>query len=63
LAACIAALLVLGTLILSSASATLAQTKFNNSYYLLVHQLTRGILPGLILGFVAYKLSIEKSGG
>ncbi|HOX30473.1 MAG TPA: putative lipid II flippase FtsW [Candidatus Paceibacterota bacterium] len=53
-------LLVIGVLILSSASAILSQAKFHNSYYLLVHQITNGIIPGLILGTVAYFMSLEK---
>lgn len=46
---------VLGVLILSSASAMMAQAKFHYSYYLIKHQIVMGILPGLILGFLAYK--------
>jgi cell division protein FtsW len=53
-------LLVIGILILSSASAVLSQAKFHNSYYLLIHQITNGIIPGLILGFVAYMTGLEK---
>jgi len=56
----VATLLVLGILILSSASAILSQAKFHDSYYLLTHQITRGILPGIVLGFIAYKCNLEK---
>ncbi len=53
-------LLVIGVLILSSASAVLSLTKFHNTYYLLVHQIINGILPGLFLGFIAYKMGLGK---
>jgi cell division protein FtsW len=50
-------LVVVGILILSSASAVLSQSKFQNSYYLLIHQITNGVLPGLFFGLIAYKLN------
>jgi cell division protein FtsW len=53
-----AAILILGILILSSASALLSQSKFHDSYYLIKHQLLMGILPGLFLGFLAYKVPL-----
>jgi len=59
LAAVITMALVLGILILSSASATLSQSKFNDSYYLIKHQLALGIIPGIFLGFLAYKIPLE----
>ena len=43
-------LTVMGLVILASASSYLGQSKFNDSYYYLKHQLTNGLLPG-ILGF------------
>jgi cell division protein FtsW len=53
-------ILVIGVLILSSASAVLSQAKFQNSYYLLIHQIVNGIVPGLVIGFIAYKMGLEK---
>lgn len=50
---------ILGVLILSSASASFSLAKYDDSYYLLWHQIVFGIIPGLILGFIAYKTPIE----
>jgi len=47
-----ASILVLGILILSSASAFLAQSRYHDSYYLLKHQILLGVIPGLVLGFI-----------
>jgi len=58
LLAAVAAAVVLGVLILSSASAQLSQLKYDDSYYLIAHQLIAGILPGLIAGIIAYKMPI-----
>lgn len=54
------AILVFGILILSSASAQFSQLKFHNSFYLLQHQILMGIIPGLILGLIAYIIPIDK---
>ncbi|MCU0653005.1 MAG: putative lipid II flippase FtsW [Candidatus Pacebacteria bacterium] len=59
LLASVGAMLLLGILILSSASASLSQFKYDDSYYLIVHQLLMGIFPGLVFGFVAYKIPME----
>ncbi|UMX47434.1 MAG: putative lipid II flippase FtsW [Candidatus Nealsonbacteria bacterium DGGOD1a] len=58
LLAVIITMMVLGILILSSASAMLAQSKFHYSYYLIKHQAMMGILPGFFLGFLAYKIPL-----
>jgi len=50
----VAGMLILGLLILSSASALMSQSRFHDSYYLLRHQLLLGVLPGLFMGLVAY---------
>jgi cell division protein FtsW len=55
----VAAAVILGVLILSSASALLSQSKYQDSYYLIRHQLLLGIIPGLIAGVIAYKIPIE----
>ena len=59
LLASVAAIMVLGVLILSSASALLSQSKYHDSYYLIRHQLMMGILPGLILALAAYKVPLN----
>ena len=52
-------LIVLGILILSSVSAPLSQQKFGNTYYFLNHQLLFGLLPGIILGFLAFRMRLD----
>lgn len=52
-------LLILGVLILTSVSASLSQKKFGNPFYFLKHQILFGLIPGLILGFVAYKIHLD----
>lgn len=56
----IAFLVVFGIVILASVSAPLSQTKIGNSYYFLNHQIVYGLLPGLVLGFLAFKIRLEK---
>lgn len=53
------ALLILGILILASVSASISQEKFGNTYYFLNHQIVFGLLPGIILAFLAYKISLN----
>ena len=52
------ALVVLGLLILASVSATLSFERSGDTYYFLTHQIIFGLLPGLILGFLAYKINL-----
>jgi len=52
-------ILVLGILILSSASAFLSMSKYHDSYYLLKHQLLFGVLPGLMAGLIMFKIPVE----
>ena len=52
-------LLILGILILASVSASISQEKFGNTYYFLNHQIVFGLLPGIILAFLAYKISLN----
>jgi len=52
-------LVVLGILILSSVSASLSQEKFGTTYYFLNHQLLFGLLPGIILAFLAFKIRLD----
>jgi len=53
-----AILIVLGILILSSVSAVFSQEKFGTPTYFLFHQIMYGMAPGLILGFLAFKISL-----
>lgn len=53
------ALVIVGIIALTSASVVISQQKFENSAYYLFHQLIAGIIPGIILGFVAYKINLE----
>jgi cell division protein FtsW len=59
LLAVVVIVLLLGAMILSSASAMMAQVKYGDSYYLIRHQLIFGILPGLLAGFLAYKIPLS----
>lgn len=54
-----ASILILGILILSSTSAFLAQSRYHDSYYLLKHQILLGVIPGLMLGFIMFRLPTE----
>lgn len=50
----IAILVVFGLIMVSSASISQSQEKFQESYYYLKGQVLKGLLPGLILGLLAY---------
>jgi cell division protein FtsW len=52
-------LLVLGILILASVSAGFSQERFGRTTYYLFHQILYGLIPGLILGFIALKIKIS----
>lgn len=52
-------LLVFGILILASVSASISQQRFGNTYYFLNHQILFGLLPGIILGFLAFRMRID----
>jgi len=51
-------LLICGILILASASVSWAQKRVGNPIYFLVHQIGFGLLPGIILGYLIFKLPI-----
>lgn len=53
-----AALLILGILILASVSTSVSLEKFGNTYYFLKHQLLFGLIPGLTLAFLAFKINL-----
>ncbi|MFH1671279.1 MAG: FtsW/RodA/SpoVE family cell cycle protein, partial [Candidatus Portnoybacteria bacterium] len=54
------ALIALGLIILASVSASFSLRKFGDTYHLLKHQLIFGLFPGLILGYAAYRMSLER---
>lgn len=56
----ITALLCLGILILASVSSSYSLRFSDDTYFFLKHQLTRGIIPGLILGYLAFRLDLNR---
>lgn len=54
----VAGLIILGIIILASVSASISKEKFGNTYYFLNHQLLFGLLPGIILAFIIFRLPI-----
>ncbi|MFH1582663.1 MAG: putative lipid II flippase FtsW [bacterium] len=60
LAGTVITLLCLGLLILASVSASYSFARFNDTYHFLKHQLLFGLLPGLLLGYLAYRLDLNK---
>jgi len=59
LAGVVLALIVLGILILASVSASLSQERFGTTYYFLNHQILFGLIPGFLLGFLAFKIKLN----
>ena len=54
--ACLAFLVLAGLLALASASSNLGQTKFNDSFYYLKHQIFNGLSFGIVGFFLAYSI-------
>jgi len=52
-------LLMFGIIILASVSAAFSFKKFDDTAYLLRHQILMGLIPGLILGFILYKIDLS----
>lgn len=52
-----AIIVIFGLVMLSSASMVKSQETFDTTYYYLKHQLLYGLLPGLILAYLAYKIN------
>ncbi len=50
------AIVVLGLFILASASLSISTERFGHSYYFLLHQIIFGLLPGLLLFYLALKI-------
>ncbi|TFG35538.1 MAG: putative lipid II flippase FtsW [Parcubacteria group bacterium] len=59
LLAAITALMLFGIVILASVSSAYSFRKFGNTYYYLKHQIIFGLVPGLILGFLAFKTKLS----
>lgn len=55
----VGALIVLGLIILASASVVMGKERFGESYYYLRHQLIYGLFGGLVLGFVVYRIDYK----
>jgi len=55
----IIALILTGIVILASVSSAYSFKKFGNTYYFLKHQALFGLLPGLFLGFLLYRIKLS----
>jgi len=53
-----AILIILGIIILASVSASLSQERFGTTYYFLNHQLLFGLIPGIFLAFLAFRIKL-----
>ena len=51
--------LFLGILVLASVSAPISQKKFGDSFYYFRHQIIFGVIPGLILCLIFYKIDLN----
>ena len=60
LLALFAVLTIAGLVILSSASSDLGKTKFNDSYYYFKHQITKGLIPGIIGFLLASRIYYQR---
>lgn len=54
-----AILLIIGILILANVSAPFSQERFGKPTYYLFHQILWGIIPGILLGFIAFKINLS----
>jgi cell division protein FtsW len=52
-------LLIFGLLVLASVSAPLSQEKYGESFYYLRHQVIFGLIPGIILLLIFYKIDLN----
>ncbi|MBU1164063.1 putative lipid II flippase FtsW [Patescibacteria group bacterium] len=49
-------IILFGLVVLSSASSVISYQKYSSTYYLLIHQITVGVLPGLVLFYILYRV-------
>lgn len=54
----VAILTLLGLLVLASVSAAPSQQKYGSAIFILLKHVLLGILPGIILGYIAYRMSL-----
>lgn len=54
-----AALLIFGILTLSNVSASLSLEKLGTTYYFLNHQILFGLIPGVVLAFLAFRVRLD----
>ncbi|MEK6967116.1 MAG: FtsW/RodA/SpoVE family cell cycle protein, partial [Nanoarchaeota archaeon] len=47
-------LVAVGILVLASVSASFSLQRFGTTFYFLIHQITHGLLPGLLFGSIAF---------
>jgi cell division protein FtsW len=52
-------LILWGLLTLTGVSSALSQKIFAHPYHFLIHQILMGLLPGMVLGFLAFKLPLD----
>ncbi len=52
-------LVILGFVVLAGVSMTLSQRNFGHPFHYLLRQVTLGFIPGIILGFLAYKINLQ----
>ena len=52
-------LVIFGILILASASATVSYEKYGTPFYFLSHQIYLGLIPGIILAFLFFKIKLS----
>jgi len=52
-------LIIIGIIFLTSVSGVFSQEKFGNATYYLFHQIVYGLIPGLILGFLVFKINLK----
>jgi len=55
----VAGLIILGIIILASVSASISKERFGNTYYFLNHQLLFGLLPGIVVAFIIFRIPIS----
>jgi cell division protein FtsW len=55
----VSVLLIIGILMIFSVSASISRDNFGNTYYFFNHQLLFGLIPGLILAFLVFKIRLQ----
>ncbi len=55
----VSGLIIWGILMLASISPAFSQQRFGNSFYFLIHHLGLGMIPGILLGFLAFRIPLS----